>query len=113
MVTNIRIFIAVLTLSGALFAQKQHRNRPELDETTRAAITECEKTAAMPGRESGTRPTQEQMESFKECLEAKNVELPPPPEHREGKKKFREYHDRNESGQNSQNGSANSGDVAQ
>lgn len=76
------IFSLILCTSAVLWAadyQRSSGNRPQppqLDESTRAAITNCETTTGMPARDSGTRPTREQHEKFRACLKAAGLQMP-------------------------------------
>ncbi|AZZ36172.1 hypothetical protein CIK05_04975 [Bdellovibrio sp. qaytius] len=65
--------------------------RPEISAENKAAFEACHEEVGMPDRDSGERPTKEQHEAFKTCLEKKGITLPqhgkgrggPPPERNE------------------------------
>lgn len=80
--------IGMIALTSVMAQAKGHE-RPEMDATTKAAIDACASANNMP--EPGTtRPTKEQHEAFKACLQSKNIELPPRPRH---------HHDDEQTGQ--------------
>lgn len=66
--------------------QRRHHGggRPEMSAEMKAALDECHTSLniAKPDRNSDTRPTREQMDKLKACVEAQGFELPAPPEHR-------------------------------
>lgn len=76
------IALSIAALCSAGWAQQNlnsrrgEGNRPQMDETTRAAFEACATQAGMPARGSGTRPTEAQHESFKACLTAKGITIP-------------------------------------
>lgn len=74
------ILISSLMLSIA-YARDQkkgaHPHNPEMKE----AFDTCAKQAKMPDRDSGERPTKEQHEAMKACLESKGIT---PPQHGPG-----------------------------
>lgn len=66
--------------------QRRHHgeNRPEMSAEMKAAFDECHTSLniAKPEQNSESRPTHEQMEKLKTCVEAQGFELPARPEHR-------------------------------
>ncbi len=89
---EIRFLGIVLTTSlmlGTAMAQQQGQRPdgppPQMDAATKAALEACMSSSdtALPARESGVRPTREQIEKFDACVVAKGGTVPkhrgPPP----------------------------------
>ncbi|WP_409479643.1 hypothetical protein [Pseudobdellovibrio sp. HCB154] len=85
-------FITQTLLASCLMlslAYARDHKGPHMDEETKAAFEACAEEVGMPERESGERPTKEQHEAMKTCLEGKGIKPPkggrpggPPPEFR-------------------------------
>ncbi len=72
------LLISSLCLSVAYARDKQGGGRPEMSAEMKEAFEACHEEVGMPERDSGERPTKEQHEAFKTCLEGKGIT---PPEH--------------------------------
>lgn len=69
------LLLSCLTLSMA-YAQDQRKGPPEMNAETKAAFEACAEEVGMPDRESGERPTKEQHEAMKTCLDKKGIKMP-------------------------------------
>ena len=80
------LLISSLCLSVAYARDKKEGGfggRPEMTEEMKEAFDACHEEVGMPERDSGERPTKEQHEAFKTCLEGKGIT---PPQHGPGGK---------------------------
>lgn len=78
------LLISCLSLSIAYARdQKDGGGRPPMSDEMKEAFDACATEVDMPDRESGERPTKEQHEAMKTCLEKKGIILP---EHHKGGK---------------------------
>lgn len=74
------ILISSLMLSIA-YARDQRQGPPQMSGEMKEAFDTCAEQVGMPDRESGERPTKEQHEAMKTCLEGKGIT---PPQHGPG-----------------------------
>ncbi len=77
MKTFITQILVISSLSMA-YARAQGGERPQMSGEMKAAFAACHEEAGMPERKSGERPTKEQREAMKTCLQGKGFT---PPEH--------------------------------
>lgn len=80
--------LLVSSLMLSIAYARDHKG-PHMDAETKAAFEACAEEVGMPDRESGERPSKEQHETMKTCLEGKGIKHPkggrpggPPPEFR-------------------------------
>lgn len=67
------ILVSSLMLSIAYARDQVKHHGPPMDDETKAAFESCATEVGMPERDSGERPTKEQHEAFKTCLEGKGL----------------------------------------